>query len=164
MTVCHPTQNVAPASNILAFGQPKRRLDARYSCALANRETKLREALAEVQTLRRQHDEITQLNGGVMDALFAAHDAAAHALASLTPRQHEIMALVLAGRPSKMIAWELGISQRTVENHRASIMHKTDSTSLPALAFLVIAAALNVSGQPTSESRHSAMMMRSASN
>ena len=54
-------------------------------------------------------------------------------VANLTPRQHEIMALVLAGHPSKNIAADLGISQRTVENHRAAIMKKTGSKSLPAL-------------------------------
>jgi len=54
--------------------------------------------------------------------------------ASLTPRQVEVMNLVLAGHPSKNIAADLGISQRTVENHRAAIMAKTNSRSLPALA------------------------------
>ncbi len=67
-------------------------------------------------------------------------DVAGDHLADLTPRQREIMALVLEGHPSKNIACDLGISQRTVENHRASIMHKTGATSLPALARLVIAA------------------------
>jgi two-component system CheB/CheR fusion protein len=49
--------------------------------------------------------------------------------------------MVLAGHPSKNIAADLGISQRTVENHRASIMAKTDTKSLPALARMAIAAA-----------------------
>ena len=69
-------------------------------------------------------------------------DAASH-VAGLTPRQRQIMELVLAGHPSKNIAADLGISQRTVENHRASIMKKTGSKSLPALARLALAAALN---------------------
>ncbi len=51
------------------------------------------------------------------------------------------MDMVLAGHPSKNIAADLGISQRTVENHRASIMKRTGSKSLPALARLVLAAA-----------------------
>jgi len=66
-------------------------------------------------------------------------DAAAH-VAGLTPRQRQIMEMVLAGQPSKNIAADLGISQRTVENHRASIMAKTGSKSLPALARLALAA------------------------
>jgi len=70
----------------------------------------------------------------------AWHAAAADSIASLTPRQRDIMALVLSGHPSKNIAAELGISQRTVENHRAAIMHKTGSRSLPALARLALAA------------------------
>ncbi|MDQ2762620.1 MAG: response regulator, partial [Pseudomonadota bacterium] len=72
--------------------------------------------------------------------LVAWRDAAAAQVAGLTPRQREIMALVLAGQPSKNIAADLGISQRTVENHRASIMHRTGTTSLPALARLALAA------------------------
>ncbi len=67
-------------------------------------------------------------------------DAVLH-LKSLTPRQKEIMDLVLAGHPSKNIAADLNISQRTVENHRASIMKKTGAKSLPALARLALGAA-----------------------
>jgi two-component system CheB/CheR fusion protein len=66
--------------------------------------------------------------------------ASAH-LAGLTTRQHEVMERVLAGQPSKNIAADLGISQRTVENHRASIMKRTGSKSLPALARLALLAA-----------------------
>jgi two-component system CheB/CheR fusion protein len=66
--------------------------------------------------------------------------ALAH-LAGLTPRQRDVMERVLAGQPSKNIAADLGISQRTVENHRASIMKRTGSKSLPALARLALLAA-----------------------
>jgi len=72
-------------------------------------------------------------------------DAARH-VANLTPRERQIMELVLAGQPSKNIAADLHISQRTVENHRASIMKKTGSGSLPALARLALAAAENGAG------------------
>lgn len=66
-------------------------------------------------------------------------DAASH-LAGLTTRQRQIMDMVLAGNPSKNIAADLGISQRTVENHRALIMKKSGAKSLPALARLAVAA------------------------
>jgi len=65
-------------------------------------------------------------------------DAAATRLADLTARQRQIMELVLAGHPSKNIAADLGISQRTVENHRAAVMKKTGSHSLSALIRLAL--------------------------
>lgn len=67
-------------------------------------------------------------------------EAATAQIASLTSRQREVMDLVLAGHPSKNIAADLGLSQRTVENHRAAIMHKTGTKSLPELARLALAA------------------------
>ena len=70
----------------------------------------------------------------------AWQENAATQVAELTPRQRQIMDMVLAGHPSKNIAVDLGVSQRTVENHRASIMKKTGSKSLPALARLALAA------------------------
>ncbi len=84
--------------------------------------------------------------------LFAWRADAARLIAGLTPRQHEIMDLVLAGQPSKNIAADLGISQRTVETHRASIMKKTGSRSLPALARMALAAAANAAFEPVLES------------
>jgi two-component system CheB/CheR fusion protein len=84
------------------------------------------------RALERSHDT---------SKLSAWRDNAAHHVAGLTPRQHEIMTMVLAGLPSKNIAADLGISQRTVENHRASIMKRMGVKSLPALARLAMAAA-----------------------
>jgi two-component system CheB/CheR fusion protein len=82
----------------------------------------------------------------VLDAKISAQadgarqrDALRH-IADLTPRQREVMDRVLAGEPSKNIAADLGISQRTVENHRASVMQKTGAKSIPALARLAILA------------------------
>jgi two-component system CheB/CheR fusion protein len=75
----------------------------------------------------------------------AGRQGAIDYIATLTARQRQIMDMVLAGHPSKNIAAELGISQRTVENHRASIMTRTHSRSIPALARLALAATLQVS-------------------
>ena len=73
-------------------------------------------------------------------------DAATH-IDCLTRRQRQVMDMVLAGHPSKNIAADLHISQRTVENHRASIMKKTGAKSLPALARLALAAAGPLAGE-----------------
>ena len=60
------------------------------------------------------------------------------AIAGLTPRQAQVLHLFLAGQPSKNIAADLGISQRTVENHRAAIMRRSGATSLPALTRMAV--------------------------
>ncbi|MDO8838892.1 MAG: chemotaxis protein CheB [Parvibaculum sp.] len=80
--------------------------------------------------------------------LLAWHEEAAKHVAGLTPRQRQIMEMVLAGDPSKNIAADLKISQRTVESHRAAIMKKTGSKSLPALARLALAAASRLDEPP----------------
>jgi len=91
-----------------------------------------------------------ELLAGVERALEQSQDAskrsawrknASARINKLTPRQRQIMEMVLAGHPSKTIAADLGLSQRTVENHRAQIMRKTNTKSLPALARLALAAA-----------------------
>ncbi|WP_297835831.1 response regulator, partial [Pseudomonas sp.] len=74
--------------------------------------------------------------------ILAGRQGAIDYIATLTARQRQIMDMVLAGHPSKNIAVDLGISQRTVENHRASIMTRTHSRSIPALARLALAASL----------------------
>jgi two-component system CheB/CheR fusion protein len=79
-------------------------------------------------------------------------DAATH-MAGLTARQRQVMDLVLAGQASKNIAADLGISQRTVENHRASIMTKTGTKSLPELARLALAAEVNDADEPGGDQR-----------
>jgi two-component system CheB/CheR fusion protein len=75
-----------------------------------------------------------------MVTLSACREKAVLRIASLTTRQRQILDLVLVGYPSKNIAADLGISQRTVDNHRAAIMRKTGSKSLPALIRTALAA------------------------
>lgn len=61
-----------------------------------------------------------------------------NAMATLTPREHEIMDLVVAGEHSKDIAQTLSLSVRTVEVHRAHIMEKMQAKSLADLVRMVL--------------------------
>ncbi len=56
--------------------------------------------------------------------------------AELTPRESEVFGRVTSGQANKVIAIELGISERTVEIHRSQVMHKTHSRSLADLVRL----------------------------
>jgi FixJ family two-component response regulator len=58
-------------------------------------------------------------------------------IAALTPREREVMAHVVAGRLNKQIAAELGIAEKTVKVHRASVMKKMGVGSLAALVWLI---------------------------
>jgi FixJ family two-component response regulator len=59
-------------------------------------------------------------------------------VAELTPREQEVFKRVAAGQANKVIAIELGISERTVEIHRSNVMQKTNSRSLADLVRLLI--------------------------
>ena len=70
--------------------------------------------------------------GGVERRLFAARSAA------LTPREREVMELLVAGGTTRSMAAELSLSPKTVEVHRARVMKKMESPSLAALVRLVV--------------------------
>ena len=56
---------------------------------------------------------------------------------SLTPREREVMVLVVSGRLNKQVGGELGISEITVKAHRGQVMRKMKADSLPALVHIV---------------------------
>ena len=57
---------------------------------------------------------------------------------SLTPREREILDLMTRGKPNKVMAADLGVSQRTVEIHRARVMEKMGASSLAQLVRMVM--------------------------
>jgi FixJ family two-component response regulator len=64
------------------------------------------------------------------------HDEIRHRFETISPREREVLALVLQGRLNKQIAGDLGIHERTVKVHRKSIMTKLGVRSVAALTRL----------------------------
>ena len=61
-------------------------------------------------------------------------------LTRLSPREREVMELMIAGKPTKVIAAELGLSPKTVEVHRGRVMRKMEVRTLPHLVRQVMEA------------------------
>ena len=76
----------------------------------------------------------------VREVLETAQIKAHEKLNGLTPRQRQIAVLMAEGHQNKIIAYRLGLSARTVENHRLEIMEKTGVKSFASLVKLVVLA------------------------
>jgi two-component system response regulator FixJ len=76
----------------------------------------------------------------------AADPALAARLGRLTAREREVLELVVAGYTSRAIGERLGVSARTVENHRARVMEKMQATSTAQLVRMALAADRNLGG------------------
>jgi two-component system response regulator FixJ len=69
-----------------------------------------------------------------------ARDAIRGRMARLTPRESQVLRLLATGKSNKQMAGNLGVSQRTVEIHRAHLMHKTEATSVAQLVRMLLVA------------------------
>lgn len=86
---------------------------------------KIQHAIEENARVRLELADLTQI---------------ASRIASLTAREREVMDLVVEGKPNKVIANILGLSQRTVEIHRARAMEKMHAESVAQLVQMVVRA------------------------
>lgn len=86
-----------------------------------------------IDSIRRAAEEIGRS---------AANDVASieRRLATLTEREREVLSGIVTGLPNKTIAYDLDISPRTVEVHRANVMTKMEARSLAELVRMAIAA------------------------
>jgi FixJ family two-component response regulator len=78
----------------------------------------VQQALNHDHLMRQQQAEISRLR---------------QRLESLTPREHQVMGLVVFGFLNKQIAGQLGTSEKTVKVHRGQVMQKMETQSLPEL-------------------------------
>ena len=98
----------------------------------------LEKPFREQELLHRIHQAIEQDARTRRDRAAKAEITAR--LASLTPREGQVLDLVVAGKPNKAIAGELGLSHKTVEFHRAKIMDKMRADNVAELVRMVLAA------------------------
>lgn len=87
--------------------------------------TAIRAALAQAQDQQRRHEELSAIRGK---------------LDSLSTREREVLEGLVAGHANKVIAYDLGISPRTVEIYRANVMTKMGAASLSELVRMSLAA------------------------
>jgi two-component system, LuxR family, response regulator FixJ len=76
-----------------------------------------------------------------------ANESAAR-VAALSPREREVLDLLIAGKPNKLIARDLGLSPRTVEVHRARLMARLGVGSLAEAVRLAVQAELGLPARP----------------
>jgi len=82
-------------------------------------------------------------NAMTSPAKTAGDPVIAKRIAELTPREHDVMLQMVAGNPNKVTAYNLGISPRTVEIHRARVMEKMAARSLSELVRMALAVGID---------------------
>ena len=96
----------------------------------------LRKPFGEDDLLQRVNEALAQAAEGREER--QAHEVVQEHFESLSPREREVFERVAAGQANKFVAIELGISERTVEIHRAQVMKKMGARSLAQLVRMKI--------------------------
>jgi FixJ family two-component response regulator len=106
-------------------------------------------ALEFIQKPFRDQDLIDRINHALIQdtqnrSALARRAEVLHRVESLTPRERQVMDLVVEGAANKVIAIDLGLSERTVEVHRAKVMEKMGSRSVAHLVKLQLTLAQEI--------------------
>ena len=94
--------------------------------------------LAAIEEAFRRVDDADRIHLDAAEAVIR--------LAALTPREGDVLQGIVQGQPNKITAYELGISIRTVEAHRAALMVKLHARSLSEVLRIAFAAGLGERG------------------
>ncbi|HMF23450.1 MAG TPA: sigma-70 family RNA polymerase sigma factor [Pseudolabrys sp.] len=105
-------------------------------------------ALSRYEAMQEQDEQVSALR-----SLFT----------KLTPREREVFALLVRGKPHKQIAYELGISERTVKLHRHQVVQKLKVRSLAELAVIAERLALLPSTHDPKRTNNNGQKSRQAS-
>lgn len=84
---------------------------------------RVQKALAKDSEIRKSHSDVAQIRSR---------------FGELTAREREVLDMMMAGKSNKVMAADLGLSQRTVEIHRARVMEKTGAHSVAQLVRMAI--------------------------
>lgn len=87
---------------------------------------------------------LAQSRFAAQQATDAAAEAAQARIASLTPREREVFDELVRGKQNKVIAFDLNISPRTVEVHRARVLEKMQARSLSELVRMALTAGIQI--------------------
>lgn len=131
----HEIGATMPSIVITGHGDVPMAVDAMKAGALDFIEKPFEEDVL-IQAIHRAAAELARTDGREDAGAIRAR------LASLSEREREVFAGVVAGLPNKTIAYDLDISPRTVEVHRANVMAKMEARSLPELVRMAMAAGL----------------------
>ncbi len=127
---------------IVVYGVRTGNRAARSRRQLSRINTELERQIAERRraetTARRRETELARGARGKTPGDAAAGAELDGLLGRLTPRQRQVLDLIVAGHPNKRVAHRLGISEKTVEAHRAQVMAKMEARSFADLVQKVI--------------------------
>jgi len=87
----------------------------------------------DVKTLRSKLPQRSSQRGARPSPLDSEYQGIRQRLFTLSPRQRQVLADVVSGKANKVIALELGLSEKTIESHRARLMEKMHARSFAEL-------------------------------